>query len=291
MSKPEDFKFDSRVRDRLLRSRVLVAADLKHHLEQLPDLEGEYEVLDDTPQPAVTPPRDHHVEEPIVFDGIRRLQALSDPHSSLRAAPSSAVVSSVPQPAREPATRSFGSVPEVSRGPSPALRSALMESEIYGVGAGAVSAALGAMSPEARSAAGFPATMPVVSAPSSEREPHTPVTLRSQATPESLKEDEVDEDDEDEDDEDADDEDADDADADDADADDADDEDEDDDDEDEAEDAEAGEAKAGAAVAGDVVAGQPEVGRADARDAEASEAKPGVVADWEAPYPDSEDVT
>ncbi|MEY4545702.1 MAG: hypothetical protein RL685_1897 [Pseudomonadota bacterium] len=298
MSKPEDFKFDSRVRDRLLRSRVLVAADVKQHLEQLPDLEGEYEVLDDTPQPAVTPPRDHHVEEPIVFDGIRRLQALSDPHSSLRAAPSSAVVSSVPQPAREPVVRSFGSVPDVSRGPSPALRSALMESEIYGVGAGAVSAALGAMSPEARSAAGFPATMPVVSAPSSEREPHTPVTLRSQATPESLKEDAVaeeDEDEDDEDDEDADDEDADDADADDADADDDEDSDDDDDDDDEDED-EAGEAKAGAAVAGDVVAGnvvagQPEVGGADARDAEAGEAKAGVVADWEAPYPDSEDVT
>jgi hypothetical protein len=278
MSKPEDFKFDSRVRDRLLRSRVLVAADLKHHLEQLPDLEGEYEVLDDTPQPAVTPPRDHHVEEPIVFDGIRRLQALSDPHSSLRSAPSSAVVSSVPQPAREPVARSFGSIPEVSRGPSPALRSALMESEIYGVGAGAVSAALGAMSPEARSAAGFPATMPVVSAPSSESEPHTPVTLRSQIMPESLKEDEVDED--------ADDEDADDEDADDEDADDEDDEDDEDADDDDAADAEAGEA-----VAGEAVAGEAKAGDAEARDAEASEVKAGVVADWEAPYPDSEDVT
>src|SRR5687767_6340364 len=99
MSKPEDFKFDSRVRDRLLRSRVLAARDLERHLEQLPDLEGEYELLNDTPQPAVTPPRDH-VEEPLVFDGIRRLQSLSEPHSSLRSAGGAAPVG-VPQPSRE----------------------------------------------------------------------------------------------------------------------------------------------------------------------------------------------
>jgi hypothetical protein len=189
MSKPEDFKFDSRVRERMLRSRGLAARDLERYLEQLPDLEGEYELLNDTPQPAVTPPRDH-VEEPIVFDGIRRLQALSEPHSSLRSPVGSVAVASVPQPPREPLTRSFGTMPDVSRGPSPALRSALMESEISGVGAGAVSAALGAMSPEARSAAGFPATMPMVPAPSSaEGEPQTPVTLRSQAAPEALEED------------------------------------------------------------------------------------------------------
>lgn len=192
MSKPEDFKFDSRVRERMLRSRGLAARDLERHLEQLPDLEGEYELLNDTPQPAVTPPRDH-VEEPLVFDGIRRLQSLSEPHGGLRAAPSS--TASIPQAPREPLTRSFGNIAEVSRGPSPALRSALMESEISGVGAGAVSAALGAMSPEARSAAGFPATsfpgtVPVVPQPSlAEGEPHTPVTLRSQSAPEHLKED------------------------------------------------------------------------------------------------------
>lgn len=192
MSKPEDFKFDSRVRERMLRSRGLAARDLERHLEQLPDLEGEYELLNDTPQPAVTPPRDH-VEEPLVFDGIRRLQSLSDPHGGLRSAPSPAA--SAPQPPREPLARSFGNISEVSRGPSPALRSALMESEISGVGAGAVSAALGAMSPEARSAAGFPvtsfpATVPVVPPPSApEGEPHTPVTLRSQSAPEHLQED------------------------------------------------------------------------------------------------------
>jgi hypothetical protein len=195
MSKPEEFKFDSRVRERMLRSRTLATRDLERHLEQLPDLEGEYELLNDTPQPAVTPPRDH-VEEPLVFDGIRRLQALSEPHASLRSAPSSVAVTSVQQPAREPQTRSFGSVPEVSRGPSPALRSALMESEISGVGAGALSA-LGAMSPDARSTAGFPANLPVVPAPPSgaEGEPQTPVTLRSQTAPEALKEDAADADD------------------------------------------------------------------------------------------------
>jgi hypothetical protein len=192
MSKPEDFKFDSRVRERMLRSRGLAARDLERYLEQLPDLEGEYELLNDTPQPAVTPPRDH-VEEPLVFDGIRRLQSLSEPHGGLRSAPSA--TASAPQAPREPLTRSFGNIAEVSRGPSPALRSALMESEISGVGAGAVSAALGAMSPEARSAAGFsatsfPTTVPVVPQPSAaEGEPQTPVTLRSQSAPEHLKED------------------------------------------------------------------------------------------------------
>src|ERR671922_2207976 len=78
MSKPEEFKFDSRVRERFLRSRVLTSAELQKHLEQLPDLEGDYEVMSDTPQPAVAPPRSEVNEEPLVFEGIRRLQALSE---------------------------------------------------------------------------------------------------------------------------------------------------------------------------------------------------------------------
>ena len=182
MSKPEDFKFDSRVRERLLRGRTLSAADLKRHIDALPDLEGEYELLNDTPQPAVTPARDHHAEEPLVFDGIRRLQALSEPHSGLRPSPVSAVSASAGMPPREP-PRSLGSM-DPSRGP--ALRSALMESEISGVGAGAVSAALGAMAAEARSAAGFPPVMPVPSQIAPE-EPQTPLTLRSQSAPEILE--------------------------------------------------------------------------------------------------------
>ena len=71
MSKPEEFKFDSRVRDRFLRGRVLSQAELQKHLEELPDLECEYEVMSDTPQPAVAPPRSEVNEEPLVFDGIR----------------------------------------------------------------------------------------------------------------------------------------------------------------------------------------------------------------------------
>jgi hypothetical protein len=184
MSKPEDFKFDSRVRDRLLRGRTLSAADLKRHIEQLPDLEGEYEVLNDTPQPAVTPAREQ--EEPLVFDGIRRLQALSDPHSGVRSPLSGGAVSSALPPREAP--RGLGSL-DSSRGPGPALRSALMESEISGVGAGAVSAALGAMAAEARSAAGFPPVMPVNTPPAPD-EPQTPVTLRSQAAPEGISEEE-----------------------------------------------------------------------------------------------------
>ena len=78
MSKPEEFKFDSRVRDRFLRGRVLSQAELQKHLEELPDLEGQYEVMSDMPQPAVAPPRSEVAEEPLVFDGIRRLQALGE---------------------------------------------------------------------------------------------------------------------------------------------------------------------------------------------------------------------
>lgn len=185
MSKPEDFKFDSRVRERLLRSRTLAAADLKRHIDALPDLEGEYELLNDTPQPAVTPARDHHAEEPLVFDGIRRLQALSEPHAVSRPSPISSVAASSGMAPREP-LRSLGSM-EPTRSNGPALRSALMESEISGVGAGAVSAALGAMAAEARSAAGFPAIMPLAPQVTPE-EPQTPLTLRSQAAPpESLE--------------------------------------------------------------------------------------------------------
>jgi hypothetical protein len=184
MSKPEDFKFDSRVRERLLRGRSLSTADLQRHLEALPDLEGEYEVLND-PQPAVTPPRDH-AEEPLMFDGIRRLQALTEPHAPARPSASSVASSAAVAPPRELPGRGLGAI-DVGRGPSPALRSALMESEISGVGAGAVSAALGAMSAEARTAAGFPPVVPVPMAPASPpEEPQTPVTLRSRAAPEGL---------------------------------------------------------------------------------------------------------
>src|SRR5690606_24314315 len=142
MSKPEEFKFDSRVRDRFLRARVLTSAELQKHLDELPDLEGEYEVLSDTPQPAVTPPRSEVSEEPLVFDGIRRLQALGESPSAPpapRYAPPAAPPSSGLPAYREPESRPLGTP----------LRSALMESEISGVGAGAVSAALGAMAAEA----------------------------------------------------------------------------------------------------------------------------------------------
>jgi hypothetical protein len=177
MSKPEDFKFDSRVRDRFIRQRTLSAADLERHLEQLPDLEGEYDVAE-TPQPAVTPARSEINEEPLVFDGIRRLQAFADSSStsSLRQIAPSPVISSH----REPESRSLGTP----------LRSALMESEISGVGAGAVSAALGAMAAEQRAAAvPFVPSVAMPRPAATEAPPSTPVTLRSQATPPGLAED------------------------------------------------------------------------------------------------------
>ena len=192
MSKPEEFKFDSRVRDRLLRNRALSGAEVKKHLDALPDLEGEYELLNDTPQPAVTPTREVS-EEPLVFDGIRRLHALTDTHTSPARVAPPVGLGAPREPAPRPLTSSF----EASRGASPALRSALMESEISGVGAGAVSAALGAMAAEARGAAGYasppmPIPVPVVPAvaPPSvpESEPQTPLTLRSEAAPDGLLE-------------------------------------------------------------------------------------------------------
>ena len=197
MSKPEEFKFDSRVRDRLLRNRVLSSADLQQHLAALPDLEGEYEVLNDTPQPAVTPPRSEVHEEPLVFDGIRRLQALTE---ASNAAPAPRYVPPAPASSglpsyREPESRPLGTP----------LRSALMESEISGVGAGAVSAALGAMAAEARGASVFGVPSSIPQMPAEEAVP--PVTLRSEPTAQvpaapAGAEDEEDEDDEDEDDED-----------------------------------------------------------------------------------------
>lgn len=177
MSKPEEFKFDSRVRDRFLRSRVLSGADLQKHLDELPDLEGEYEVLSDTPQPAVSPPRSEVHEEPLVFDGIRRLQALSEAQSPpvARYVPPSPPSGGVPA-YREPESRPLGTP----------LRSALMESEISGVGAGAVSAALGAMAAEARGASvfGVPASIPQASTPMEDAVP--PVTLRSETSGQPL---------------------------------------------------------------------------------------------------------
>jgi hypothetical protein len=272
MSKPEDFKFDSRVRDRLLRSRVLSSADVQRHVEQLPDLDGQYEVMNDTPQPALAPPRSEVHEEPLVFDGIRRLQALADVSAPAPApryvAPAAAPAPSLPS-YREPEPRALGTP----------LRSALMESEISGVGAGAVSAALGAMAAEARNASGYgvspaiqhtpvvtqaPVTQqaPVVPPPAIvqqifqpaavEAEPPTPVTLRSEASPQAPivsspakteEETDEDEDDEDEDDDDADD-------TDEADEDQADesetDEDEDEDDEDDEDEEESADASAAA---------------------------------------------
>jgi hypothetical protein len=174
MSKPEDFKFDNRIRDRLIRNQTLTSAEVKRHLEQLPDLDGEYEVMNDTPQPAVAPARSEIHEEPLVFDGIRRLQALADVSlpPARYAQPAASPSSSGLPPYREPESRTLGTP----------LRSALMESEISGVGAGAVSAALGAMAAEARSASvfGVSGAIPFASAPEPEQ---VPVTLRSEASP------------------------------------------------------------------------------------------------------------
>jgi hypothetical protein len=58
-----------------------------------------------------------------------------------------------------------------------------MESEISGVGAGAVSAALGAMAAEARGASVFGVSSPAIPFASSPEPETVPVTLRSEASP------------------------------------------------------------------------------------------------------------
>ena len=180
MSKPEEFKFDSRVRDRFLRSQVLSQAEVQKHLEQLPDLEGQYEVLSDMAQPAVAPPRSEAAEEPLVFEGIRRLQALGEASS-----PAPAPRYAPPSP---PSSSGLPAYREEARPLGTPLRSALMESEISGVGAGAVSAALGAMAAEARGASvfGVPASIPQAPA-SPPEESSTPVTLRSDTVPSAVE--------------------------------------------------------------------------------------------------------
>ena len=207
MSKPEEFKFDSRIRDRFLRSRVLTSAELQKHLEDLPDLEGQYEVMSDTPQPAVAPPRSEVPEETLVFDGIRRLQALTE---ASNATPVSRYVPPAPPSSSLPSYRESESRPLGTP-----LRSALMESEISGVGAGAVSAALGAMAAEARGASVFGVPTSITQPPIEEAVP--PVTLRSESSGSAAvasavdddddEDDDLDDEDEDEDDEDEDDED------------------------------------------------------------------------------------
>lgn len=177
MSKPEEFKFDSRVRARFLRSQVLSPSDVQKHLDELPDLEGQYELMSDMPQPAVAPPRSEVTEEPLVFDGIRRLQALGE-----ASAPAPAPRYVPPAP---PVSSGLPSYREEARPLGTPLRSALMESEISGVGAGAVSAALGAMAAEARGASvfGVPASIPQPPPSPAPEESPTPVTLRSDAAP------------------------------------------------------------------------------------------------------------
>ena len=87
-------------------------------------------------------------------------------------------------PATEPAT------PTSSAGNlEAAVRASPAPAAISGVGAGAVSAALGALAAEreasARLSPGFnPPVAPPIVQPSSESEPSTPVTLRSEAAPE-----------------------------------------------------------------------------------------------------------
>ncbi len=128
MSKPLDFKLDTRIRDRLLRSGDLTKQEVEEHLRALPDLDGDFDVLSDIDQPAVAPARVEPIEEPIVFEGIRRLHALADASSTV----------SHPSAPQAPSPEPFRS----------ALAGTAMESEISGVGMGAVSAALGAMAAE-----------------------------------------------------------------------------------------------------------------------------------------------
>jgi hypothetical protein len=52
---PKDFKFDVRIRERMLAKRVVSEAEVTKHLEALPDVEAHSDVVDLT-QPALTTP-------------------------------------------------------------------------------------------------------------------------------------------------------------------------------------------------------------------------------------------
>ncbi len=61
MSDPDQFKYDVRVRERMLQSRQISPSQVEEHLSVLPDVESKCETLE-LPQPALAPPEAEVVE-------------------------------------------------------------------------------------------------------------------------------------------------------------------------------------------------------------------------------------
>jgi hypothetical protein len=242
MTMPNDFKFDSRIRQRMLRRGDLSSTELQAHLERLPDLNDEYEDMNEFTQPALVPARADACEPSPAFDP-RRLGGISNAAASSSYLPSKSSAQAA-RPAPRPLSPLIPSPSAAERArPAPAFSSALDDVRraqpvpvVTRVAPAAVEAALGAD--------GIPAAVlperRIPGEPGSESEPHTPVTLRSEtanAKPGAL--DDEDEDDEDDDDDDLDDDDEDDDDVDDIEGEEegleSDDDDEDDEDDDELE--------------------------------------------------------
>jgi hypothetical protein len=235
MTMPNDFKFDSRIRARMLRRGDLSAADLQAHVERLPDLHGEYEDMNEFTQPALVPARADACEPSPAFDQ-RRVGGISNAAASSSYLPSRTAAQAarpaprplsplIPSPSaaeRARTTPAFNGIDDARRAPPPVVTR---------VAPAAVDAAFGSDIPA-------PAVVERRTVePGSENEPHTPVTLRSeQAVAKPGAVDDEDEDDDDDDDLDDDDDDDDDDDVDDLEGEgeglESDDEDEDDDDDD-----------------------------------------------------------
>jgi hypothetical protein len=73
MTMPDDFKFDSRIRQRMLRRGDLTPAELTAHVEGLPDLQEEHEVMNEFTQPALSPARADALDPSPAFDPLRRV--------------------------------------------------------------------------------------------------------------------------------------------------------------------------------------------------------------------------
>jgi hypothetical protein len=98
MTMPDDFKFDSRIRQRMLRRGDLTPAELTAHLEGLPDLHDEHEVMDDFTQPALSPARADALDPSPAFDPLRRVGIGSSAYVAAKVPSPSLAAKPLPRP-------------------------------------------------------------------------------------------------------------------------------------------------------------------------------------------------
>ncbi|MET0413668.1 MAG: hypothetical protein ABW217_20330 [Polyangiaceae bacterium] len=98
MTMPDDFKFDSRIRQRMLRRGDLTPAELTAHVEGLPDLQDEHEVMDDFTQPALSPARADALDPSPAFDPLRRVGIGSSAYVAAKVPSPSLAAKPLPRP-------------------------------------------------------------------------------------------------------------------------------------------------------------------------------------------------